>query len=242
MFVEFCLPVYNEEKILKENVLKLFEFCQKKNFAFAWKLTIAVNGSSDRSAEIAEDLARAYPEKIKAMEIKEGGKGRAVKAGVAASQSDLLVYMDIDLAVSLENIPSLLEPLFKENYDLVIGSRLLPDSKTERPFLRSLSSRIYNQLSRLVLGHNLSDLQCGFKAVKTEIFKKFIPYIEDDNWFFDTELVAFARHFGYRIKEIPVNWSENRYEQRSSKIKVTKDSFIFLSDLADLKLRLFFKK
>ena len=139
--------------------------------------------------------------------------------------------MDIDLAVSLHNIPNLIKPLIQDNFDLVIGSRLLPRSKTARSALRTFSSKTYNLLSRLILGHNLSDLQCGFKAIKTKPFKHLIPYIKDNKWFFDTELIAFADYFGYRIKEIPVAWQENRYQARKSKVNLINDSIKFIINL-----------
>ncbi len=235
MFIEFCLPVYNEEKILKNNVLQLLKYLKQQQFSFFWKIIILNNGSTDNTNKICSEFEK---EKIKTEYIKNPGKGRAMKTYGLKSQADILVYMDIDLAVSLYNIPYLINPLIQENFDLVIGSRLLPSSKTARSFLRSFSSKVYNLLSKIILRHNLSDLQCGFKAIKVNKFKQLIPYIQSNKWFFDTELIAFANHFGHQIKEIPVDWQENRYEARESKINLAKDSMKFIVNLIKLKLRL----
>lgn len=237
MLIEFCLPVYNEEKILKENVLKLLAYCEQQNFNFTWVIVIINNGSTDRSKEVAEKLKS---EKIRVVNLDKAGKGGAIKHRILLSEADIIAYMDIDLAVSLDNIPDLINSIMAEDYQLVIGSRLLPDSKTERSFARSLSSIIYNMLSRIILKHNFSDLQCGFKAMKTPVFKKITSLIKDDKWFFDTELIVYAVKYGYKIKEIPVNWEENRYDKRASKVRVVRNSFLFFFNLIKLKFRLIF--
>ena len=238
MLIEFCLPVYNEEKILKSNILKLLDYCNKQNFNFDWQIVIINNGSKDNSKKIGQELFNEYFKKIKLENIKQSGKGRALKLYWQKSNADIIVYMDIDLAVSLNNISDLINPIIKENYDLVIGSRLLPDSKIKRSLLRELSSQTYNFLSKIILNHNFSDLQCGFKAIKTNVFKKIASYTKNNKWFFDTELIIFANHFGYKIKEIPVIWEENKYDQRKSKVNLIKDSIKFLINLIKLKIRL----
>lgn len=235
MFIEFCLPVFNEEKILKENVLNLLNYLKERNFSFAWQIVILNNGSTDNTEKICAELAG---DKVKIVNILEPGKGRAIKSHGLKSKADVLAYMDIDLAVDLNNIPGLIQPLLENNYDLIIGSRLLPESKTERSALRSFSSKTYNFLSRIILGHKLSDLQCGFKAIKIKKIQRIIPYIKSNKWFFDTELIALADHFNFKIKEIPVVWQENRYAKRKSKINLINDSCKFFLNLIKLKLRL----
>lgn len=83
-----------------------------------------------------------------------------------------------------------------------------------------------------------ADLQCGFKAFKKEVFAEVGPRIQDDLWFFDTELVVWARRCGFRIKEIPVDWRENRFDERKSKLGVLRNSWEFLGNLFSLRRRL----
>lgn len=237
MLIEFCLPVHNEERILKSNVLKLLDYCNSQNFNFDWQIIIINNGLTDNSEKISQGLADKY-KNIKIKNIKQSGKGRALKLYWQNSKADIVIYMDIDLAVSLNNISDLIQPIIKKNYDLVIGSRLLPHSKINRSFIRELSSQSYNFLSRMVLGHHFSDLQCGFKAIKVDVFKKIAPYIQNEKWFFDTELIIFSNYFGYKIKEIPVDWQENRYDTRKSKINILRDGIKFLGNLIVLKIRM----
>ena len=237
MLIDFILPCYNEEQILEKNSLKLLKFLNNQNYNFNWRISLVLNGITDNSIIIAKDLKK-QSSKIDFFIIKEKAKGRALKTYLNHSSADFLIYMDVDLAVSLENINALLKNLLINNYDLVIGSRLLPESKTNRSFFRELSSRIYILLSQIILRHKFSDLQCGFKGMTKNLFLNISKYIEDENWFFDTELLIFSNFLNYKIKEIPIDWAENRYEKRVSKINILSDSLIFIKNLLKLKNRL----
>lgn len=238
MLIDFCLPAYNEEKILKNNVLKLLNYLKTQNFNFRWRIVIVVNGSSDNSFALAEKLSFAYPGEIIALNIISPGRGNALKKTWLQSTADILIYMDIDLSSSLENIADLLAPLIENKADLTIGSRLMPEAKIKRSFFRELNSRGYNFLAKIILGHKFSDLQCGFKAVKKETFLKILPYLKDDKWFFDTELIILTNFFHYKIKEVPIKWEERQYNQGKSKVKVIRDVTKFIVNLIKLKFRL----
>jgi glycosyltransferase involved in cell wall biosynthesis len=237
MLIDFCLPVYNEEGIIKANTLATYNFLQSQNYPFAWQLVLIVNGSSDQTFNIAKDLSQAWP-KIKVINFPQGGKGRAIKNYFAMSSADVLVYMDIDLAVDLKNLNDLINPIIKDEADLVFGSRLLKNSKTDRSYFREISSRIYNQLSRQILKHRFQDLQCGFKALKKSVFLSVQDKLLDNAWFLDTELIIFSHLGKYRLLEIPVNWQENRYQKRQSKVAVWKEAKNFFIKLLDLRKRL----
>ncbi|MEI7498024.1 MAG: glycosyltransferase [Candidatus Falkowbacteria bacterium] len=236
--IAFCLPVYNEEKILKENTLLLLHYCNQANFTFDWLIVILVNGSNDNSWEIAKDLSINH-KKIIAINYKFGGRGNALKSYWQIATADIVTYMDIDLAVDLDDIQSLINPIIKNEYDLVVGSRLLANSKIKRSLLREITSQSCHLFSRLMLGHHFSDLQCGFKAIKTSSFRKISHYIIDKKWFFDTELAVYAQIHKLNVKEIAVNWSENRYDnRRNSKINIFRDSIKFISNYIKFKRRL----
>lgn len=235
MKIDFCIPVLNEEKILEENIKKLKDYLDSRNFDFEWKIIIIDNGSTDQTAEISQ---RISGEKIAYYFIEEIGKGRALKSYWKTASSDIIVYMDSDLSVSLENIPELLSPIIQGSYDLVMGSRMLPESNISRSFVRELTSQSYNFFSRIILKHNFSDLQCGFKAIKLGPLKTVLPYLYSNKFFFDTELVIFLKAKNYKIKEIPVDWEENRYEKRKSKVNIFRHSIGFSKKLFKLRRRL----
>lgn len=235
MTIDFCLPVKNEENILEANILILRDFLIKQNYSFSWKIVVILNNCQDKSESIISHLSNTNPEHIKYISIKPAGKGGALKYYFSISSADIIVFMDVDLAVSLDSLNNLINPLINNEKDLVIGSRLLKDSRVERSLFRSFSSLVYNSLSREYLNHKFFDLQCGFKAFKSEVFLKVKPYLKNDQWFFDTELVLLAKFFKFNIIEIPVNWAENRYKQRVSKVSVYKHAWGFLKNMISLR-------
>ncbi len=232
-----CLPIKDEEKILKSNVKIILAYLKEQNFNFDWQVVLTVNGSSDNSFNIAQKISNE-DKRVACLNLELGGKGRAVKHCFDryANQADYLLYMDIDLAVDLLYLSVLFKEM--ENYDLVFGSRLMPESITNRSWFREFSSRVYNYLSRLILAHPYLDLQCGFKVIKKDAYLKIREKLEDDNWFFDTEWIIVLHRLGFKLKEIPVAWQENRYQKRASRVKVFKDAFKFLLALKKLYYRL----
>src|SRR5919109_249534 len=93
--------------------------------------------------------------------------------------------------------------------DVAIGTRLAPSARVIRGPKRELISRSYNLLLRTTLRSGFSDAQCGFKAVRTDVARTLVPMVEDEAWFFDTELLVLAEHNGLRIHEVPVDWVDD---------------------------------
>ncbi len=238
MQVLICLPIKDEEKILRKNVEILMSFLNKKNWPFTYQIALMINGSTDKSRSIAEKLSEKYKNELKVLEIKEGGKGRAIKYCFDSFlDKDVLVYMDADLAVSLENLKDLIMPIVKNEADFVLGSRMLKNSKTNRSIYRSYTSNIYNYLTKILFSHNLTDFQCGFKAIKSNVYKTIRPQLKHDSWFFDTEWIILALSNNFKLKEVAVNWQDNRYIKRKSSVMTIKLGLIFFKNLIKLKLR-----
>lgn len=231
MKIDVCLPVKNEEEILAANVVKILLTFKRLLIDYQWRLIIAVNGSTDKSLTIATHLVLAYPEVLSCREVTTAGKGGAIKNVWQQSAADILVFLDADLAIEPEIINFLLTPILSEEADLVIGSRFLPAASFERSWRRTAVSRGYIFLSKLLLRHNFSDLQCGFKAIKKTAFQKLAGRLREDGWFFDTELVILASRLGLVVKEIPVAWRESRSGQRKSGVRIFRDSQSFLANL-----------
>lgn len=238
MLVDFCLPTKNEALILENSLIKLISYCDQAGFDFSWRVIVIINGSNDSSVGIVQKFKRRFPGKVDFIEVAESGRGRALKRYWSSSSADVLSYMDCDLAVSLDNLSALIRPLVNNEADLAIGSRLSAGAATKRSLFREIVSQSYNLLSRLMLEHSLTDLQCGFKAVRREAFLALKPYLADDYWFFDTELVILALRSDLRLREVPVDWRENRYQLRPSTVKVFSDSLTFLKNLASFRRRL----
>lgn len=209
MSIDIVIPVYNEEKALEESIDRLLDFLKKTVKEYQWQVIIADNGSTDKTPIISQKLSRRY-HFVTSLRLQQKGRGRAVKMAWQKSRADIVSYMDVDLSTSLEHLPNLIEAIAKKNYDLAIGSRLLPKSHVyNRTLKREIISRSYNLLIKLLFRTQFSDAQCGFKAANQQIVKKILPLIGDNDWFFDSELLIMAEKLGYRIFEEPVTWADD---------------------------------
>jgi hypothetical protein len=117
--------------------------------------------------------------------------------------------MDVDLSTDLAGLLPLVAPLLSGHSDVAIGSRLAPGAHVTRGPKRELISRAYNLILRLTLRNGFSDAQCGFKAVRADVARRLLPLVEDDGWFFDTELLVLAERNALRIHEVPVDWVDD---------------------------------
>jgi putative flippase GtrA len=146
---------------------------------------------------------------VEAIHLAEKGRGRALRAAWTASDSPVVAYMDVDLSTDLDALLPLVAPLVSGHSDLAIGSRLATSSRVVRGPKREAISRTYNLLLKATLRSGFSDAQCGFKAVRGDVAHALLPLIEDEGWFFDTELLVLAEHNGLRIHEVPVDWVDD---------------------------------
>ncbi len=233
MKILIAIPVYNEEAILAENVMKIYDFL-KKNIADDWQIVIADNNSIDQTSDIGKNLEKKFGE-IKYLHIPQKGKGRAIRAAWESADAEVYIFMDADLATDLSALPALITAVGRENYDLAAGARFHKDSKVNRSLLRKFISKTYRFVLGLILNLKTKDAPCGFKAVNYKIVKNILPQIKNNEWFFDTELVILAEKENYKIKEIPVIWTEHKKIGRKSRVSFIKVSLGYLKEIWRLK-------
>jgi glycosyltransferase involved in cell wall biosynthesis len=207
--LDVIIPVYNEERDLPISVRKLRDFLLK-NCPYQWRIVVANNASTDKTLEIAQALKAEFPGQVDYIHLDQKGRGRALKKSWLASDADVVSYMDVDLSTNLTHLMPMVDPLFRGQYHVATGSRLMPGSRVTRQFKREVISRGYNLMIKLMFPRKrFSDAQCGFKAMTRDAVQKLIPHIHDNRWFFDSELLLRAEQQGYRIWEVPVEWIED---------------------------------
>lgn len=214
--VDIVVPVYDEEVALAPSIERLHAFLTD-SFPFTWRITVADNGSTDGTWLAATRLARDLTD-VTAIHLERKGRGLALRSAWSTSDAHVVAYMDVDLSTDLDALLPLVAPLLSGHSDLAIGSRLAPGSSVARGPKRELISRTYNLILRTVLATRVRDAQCGFKAVRADVARRLLPGVEDDGWFFDTELLVLAEHNGLRIHEVPVDWIDDT----DSRVRVTK--------------------
>jgi putative flippase GtrA/glycosyltransferase involved in cell wall biosynthesis len=205
--LDIAVPVYNEQATLESSIRRLHAYLTDA-VEQTWRITIADNASTDETAAIADRLA-AELSGVVAVHLPLKGRGRALKQVWGASPAEVLVYLDEDLSTDLAALPPLVAPLLSGHSDLAIGTRLGRTSRVTRGGKREFISRSYNLLLRRTMSVGFSDAQCGFKAIRKDVAERLLPLVEDDAWFFDTELLILAERSGLRIHEIPVDWVDD---------------------------------
>lgn len=222
------LPVYNEEKALLKGVNTLTAFLRNYD-RYEWKIVIADNNSQDSTGEIGRKLESENP-LVKYLYIPRKGRGIALRTAWEQTACDFVSYMDIDLSTSLDSLICAMD-LLNNGADIVVGNRLAKDSNTTRCLKREFISQSYNIVIKMALGTHFHDAHCGFKTGRREVVQKILPYIEDNEWFFDTEFLFYGEKLGRKIVEIPVTWIEDP----DTKAKIFKDAYDDLSGLYRLR-------
>ena len=205
--VDIVIPVLNEEETLPQSAMILNQFLSENLPNNPWRVVIADNGSTDNTRSVGEMLARKYPG-ISYVYVPQRGRGRALRTAWLESNADMMSYMDVDLSTNLNSFPKLVQAV-EEGYDIAIGSRLIGGAKVTRSLKREVISRSYNLIIKALFFFPFHDAQCGFKVMNRRAAKVLVPLVQNNNWFFDTELLVIAAKRGFSVKEIPVEWVED---------------------------------
>ena len=231
--IDIVIPVLNEESALPHCVAKLLAFIEQHH-EWKWGVVIADNGSVDRTPEIAAQLSEKY-DALSVSRLDERGRGRALKKAWGESDADVRLYMDVDLSTGLEALPGLVTSIISEGYEGAIGARLSKGSQVvNRALKREVTSRGYNALIHLFFPlTKFKDAQCGFKAVSRKAAENLVPLVEDNAWFFDTELLLLAGKADYAIKEIPVHWEDDP----DTRVRIISTAWEDIKGLLRLRLR-----
>ena len=227
------IPAYNEEKILERNMIKLHNFLQKNIENYDWKIIVSDNASIDKTGEIADKLERKY-KRIKAVHLNKRPMSYSIKTNWLSENADIYIHMDADLSTDISHIPQLIKGI-EEGYDIVTGSRNAKDSKTSRSFRRNFVSLVLIFLVKLFFPVNLTDFQCGFKAISRKVRDNILPKMKALNvGFMSTEMLVIAHEKGHKIKEISIIW----HDYRKSKGSILKGIIDALINIIRIKINL----
>jgi len=207
--VDIALPVYSGNRdILEESVRRLHRELGPWRGSCSFQIVVSINGPAQQEIrETACRVAASLPG-VRVLSTPRSGKGWGVFHAWTRSAADAVCYMDVDLAADVKTLPVLLDRL-RSGADIAVGSRYCRGARLQRTFRRLLLSRIYHVLLiNGLLRVPLRDVQCGFKACRTDVARKIIPRVKDRKWFFEAEMLFLAHRSGFRIEEVPVTWRE----------------------------------
>ena len=229
--VDVVVPTYNEAAGVEASVRRLRRFLDS-HLPWPAVVTIVDNGSTDATPAIGAALAEEL-DGVRFIGLRQKGRGRALRAAWLQSEADVVAYTDVDLSTDLDALLPLVAPLLSGHSDIAIGTRLARGSNVARGAKREVISRGYNAILHVVAGARFSDAQCGFKAVRSDVARRLVPLVEDEAWFFDTELLLLAERNGLRIHEVPVDWADDP----DSRVDVTSTAIDDLRGIGRMLLR-----
>ncbi|GAB4192583.1 MAG: hypothetical protein OHK0022_06830 [Roseiflexaceae bacterium] len=227
--LSLVIPAYNEERRLPTTLRAVLDYLGHQNYPF--EVLIADDGSTDRTAELVEQIAAEHSG-VRLLRLDHRGKGFAVRAGALAATGQYVLLCDADLAVPIDEWEKLQRTL-EGGYDLAIGSREgLGARRLGEPWYRHLMGRVFNLIVQVVAVGGIQDTQCGFKAfthaAAHDLFRRVRLYGDDAQVVrgaavtaFDVEVLFLARKRGYRIREVPVLW----HYGEETKVNPLRDSY-----------------
>ena len=230
--LDIVIPVYNEAHVLSDSIGRLRSYLDEHAFPYSRRIVIADNASTDATLAVAQDLGERFDD-VAALHVPQKGRGRALRKAWLESDADAMCYMDVDLSTGLEALEPLARAVLEEGCDVASGSRMTRGSQITRSFRREVTSRGFIFLIKVLFLSKLSDTQCGFKAISRGAAQELLPRIENEEWFFDTELLLLAEKGGYCVHEVPVRWLEDT----DSRVDVLKTVAEDLRGLLRMRLR-----
>jgi glycosyltransferase involved in cell wall biosynthesis len=205
--LSIVVPAYNEEARLGPMVQTYLEFFSER-YGEDLEFIIVVNGSVDRTPEIAREFASKWSQVKVIIEDKSVGKGAAIMLGFAAATGDLIGFVDADGSTGPEAYLDLVENI--GDAGLIMASRWLPGAVVEpkQPLDRRIASRIFNWLVRWFFSVKITDTQCGAKVLTRDALDAVLPHLGLTRWAFDVDLLFQARREGFKLTERATVWRD----------------------------------
>lgn len=229
MTVSIIIPAYNEEARIRDTAEAYARYIQESMDPNTTDLWIVVNGSRDRTAEIAQEIESNYPFVHSWISPERMGKGGAVMKGFEVAGGDILAFTDADNSTTPPYLRLLIDEVANERSDAAIASRWLPESRQliQQSLMRRIASRVFNLVVRLLFQLPYTDTQCGAKAFRREAVEAVRGEIYSRGWAFDVALIWRMRRRGFIVAEIPIDWSDNSL----SRVRIHKDGPSMLMEL-----------
>ncbi len=204
-FLSVIIPAYNESKRLPLTLLDIDRHLSKAEYSS--EVLVVDDGSADATVDIVKRFSHLMPHLRVIGHAENHGKGWVVREGMLAARGNLRLFMDADNSTSVDQCNKML-PLFREGYDVVIGSRAARGSRLvpPQPWYKQIAGKIGNLVIQALVLPGMWDTQCGFKCFTEEAAERIFRLATIDRWGFDVEVLVLSERLGYRVKQVPVVW------------------------------------
>ncbi|MEK7579877.1 MAG: dolichyl-phosphate beta-glucosyltransferase [Patescibacteria group bacterium] len=213
MYLSVIIPAYNEANRITETLVSIKEYLSSKSYD--WEVLVVNDGSKDNTADVVNEFVSQNPNFRLIDNKKNHGKGYVVRQGILEAKGDFRLFTDSDNSTSIDHLEKfwpyiLRQAQDKEGYDIVIGSIEVEGAQIfeHAQWYRRWLGRVSKYLIRLLTGlWEIHDTQRGFKLFSSKAALDIFQKVKIDRFGFDFEVLALARKKGYKIKEVPVIWS-----------------------------------
>lgn len=199
--LSLVVPSYKQEKTIVLNIESLAETLSKLDCKY--EIIVVVDGFLDKTYEKAKKVKN---NNVRVLGYKVNlGKGNAVRLGMLEAKGDVIGFMDAGMDIESSSISILLDFIKLHDADIIIGSKLNPDSIVSYPIQRKILSWGYRTFTHLLFGFDVRDTQVGLKFFKKRVVRDVFPRLLVKQFAFDVETLAVAYKLGYtRIYEAPI--------------------------------------
>ncbi|KAI5120359.1 hypothetical protein M0805_006882 [Coniferiporia weirii] len=235
------IPAFNEVPRLPAMLASAVEHLSKPAYKTrTCEILIIDDGSSDRTTDVALELAQKYNSwDLRVVTLEENlGKGGAVRHGMLHSRGRRALMVDADGASQFMDLEVLWAEMDRMAPDgepaVVVGSRahlVNTEAVVKRSVLRNMAMYALHLTLRLVGVGHVHDTQCGFKLFSRKAVQAIFPLQHISGWIFDVEVLLLAKQLNISVAEVPINWSE----VPESKLRLMRDSLLMLRDLLVLR-------
>ena len=223
--LSIVIPSFNEELRLPPTLEKIAAYVKTRRPNS--EVIVVDDGSTDRTAAVAESWRGRIPQLRVVSNGINRGKGFSVRHGSLEARGDIVLFTDADLSAPIEEGEKLLAAL--QTYDVAIGSRAVDRSLIEvhESRFREFAGIVFNRIVRFTLRLPFVDTQCGFKGFRRERCQIIFEQQTIERFGFDPELLYLARHNGLSVVEVPVRWAHSP----ATKVNMMRDSVQMFLDI-----------
>jgi len=221
------VPAYNEAERLPATIEDAYSWLLE-NFADGFELIVVDDGSHDATVEKTMAMQEERPHLKLVRQLKNHGKGAAVRRGMQAARGEIRLFMDADHSTHIRETVKVLQAV-EDGAEVVIASRQHPESdiSVSQSWLRENMGKGFNFLMRSLVGLKMEDTQCGFKAFTANAADAIFPIQKLDGFSFDVELLYLASRLGFNTVEIPVEW----INEPNSRVRMLADPALMFADI-----------
>ena len=224
--VSLVMPAYNSARYIDANVGRVLDFFDRAGID--GEVVVADDGSTDGTAD-----AIRHDDRVRVLRLEHGGKGAAVRAGMAAATGDIRAFTDGDLPYGMEPLPLAIAYIQERRYHTVIGDRTLPGSAYESTgILRTIVSELASFAFRTLVTGGIYDTQCGFKVFRGDVAAEVFRLTAIKGFAIDVELIYLLLKYRLDLKRIPVQLERNA----PSSVRVVHDSLQAFADIATIRI------